>query len=100
MTSKEKKPKTLKDRRREREILNMTEEELLKYIKKNEKIIKGLEEHLEIIRETAELSKEERERNAHEIGMKHFPELEERYQKYKKEQNKQKSENKRNNNKK
>jgi hypothetical protein len=89
----EEKPKTRKDLRREREILNMTEEELSKYIEKSEKTIKGLEKHLERSKETEyllNLSEEERERIAHEYAMKNFPEYEEKYQKWKKEQNKDK----------
>jgi hypothetical protein len=82
MNFQEEKPKTRKYLRREREILNMTEEELLKYIEKCNKSIKRLEKQLVSLRETEKLSNEERERKAHEYAMKNFPELEEKYQKW------------------
>ena len=82
MNSQEKKPKTRKYLRREQEILNMTEEELLKYIEKCNKSIKKLEKQLVSLRETEKLSNEEKERKTHEYAMKNFPELEEKYQKW------------------
>jgi CII-binding regulator of phage lambda lysogenization HflD len=49
----EQKPKTRKDLKREREVLNMSEEEKLKYIEEYDNTIKGLEKELENTRETA-----------------------------------------------
>lgn len=82
MNFQEEKSKTRKYLRRKQDILNMTEEELLKYIEKCNKSIKRLEKQLVSLRETEKLSNEEKERKAHEYLMKNFPELEEKYQKW------------------
>ena len=82
MNFQEEKAKTRKYLRRKQDILNMTEEEIFKYIEKYNKSIKRLEKQLVSLRETEKLSNEERERKAHEYAMKNFPELEEKYQKW------------------
>ncbi|MGB9167342.1 MAG: hypothetical protein WCB31_00275 [Nitrososphaeraceae archaeon] len=81
MIFEEEKPKTRKDKRREGEILNMPEEELLEYIEQCQKSVEGLEKQKKSFREVAKLSDEEREKIVHEYAMKNFPEVEE-YQKW------------------